>query len=288
MKGIKMKRYLILALCMLFVTGMVIEFSSCGTENVITQIFVNEVAAKDRLDSANAQAKAKYGSQAQLVLIYGKNVKTNGKTDISALSAITSLDSIGAWLYVYRVPTDASLRVYTPNPIPGANDCIELTSFFDVNAILTLIPDTSARNIISGALNLVITSNVGITTQTSALINSDSALSLANTQNPVIKFNSSFIPSASTLNGNAFFNAGTSKTINVFLIPAAGTLHLPDFIQNLVGFPLDLWVVNYKKIDSGTQQNLILGTVVESNQIMGISALGLSSKVINLSKFVSQ
>lgn len=280
-----MKRYLIPSLIILFAAGAAFEFSSCGTD-VVTQIFVNEVAAKDRLDMANSQAKAKYGNSTKLALIMGRNVKSNGKTDISALSAITSLDSIGAWLYVYRVPADTSLRVFTPNPVPGATDCIELTSFFDINTLLTLIPDTSARNIISGALNLVATTNIGISTPTASLINSDEALNLANNTNPVIKFDSSFIPSSSSMNGNAFFSTGTNKTINVFLIPAAGTLHLPEFIRYLTGFPDDLWIVNYKKLDNGgTSQNLILGTVVQSGQIMGFSSFSLQSKVINLSKF---
>jgi hypothetical protein len=281
-----MKKYFLIyaAIMSLFLTFVL---SSCGTDNIITQIFSNEVTAKQRLDSANAQAVRKYGANTKLVLIMGRNVKTNGTTDISTLSAVTSPDSIGAWLYIYRVTSDTSLRVYTPNPIPGANDCIELTALFDYNTLLSLIPDTSARNIISGALNLITQANVNITTQASALIDSDVSLGLANSTSPVIKFNSNYVPDTSYLNGNVFFNTGTSKTINVFLIPAAGTLHLPDYIQNLFGFPADLWIVNYKKTDGG-EKNLILGTVVESNQQMGISSLGLTTKVINLSKFVQE
>ncbi|RPI16707.1 MAG: hypothetical protein EHM58_11340 [Ignavibacteriae bacterium] len=284
-----MKRYLFLTIFLLFVTALVFKFSSCGSENVITQIFVNEVAAKDRLESANSQAVNKYGSNTKLVLIMGKNVKTNGKTDISALSVATSLDSVGAWLYVYRVPSDSSLRIYTPNPVPGATDCIELTAAFDVNALLTLIPDTSARNMITGALSLVTQANVSINTPVSSLVNSDVSLGYANSISPVIKFDQSFIPDTSFINGSVFFNSGSSKTINMFLIPAAGTLHLPDYIQNLLGFPEDLWVVNYKKLNTaGAESNLILGTVVQSNQEMGIGSIGLSSKVINLSKFVNE
>lgn len=281
-----MKKYILLSAAIM--SAFIIVFlSSCGTDNPITQIFYNEVTAKQRLDSANAQAVRKYGANTKLVLIMGKNVKSNGTTDISTLSAITSPDSIGAWLYVYRVPSDTSLRVYTPNPIPGANDCIELTAFFNANTLLGLIQDTSARNIISGALNLVIQANVNISTSVSALIDSDVSLGLANSTSPVIKFNSDYIPDTSYLNGNSFFSTGTNKSINVFLIPAAGTLQLPVYIQNLVGFPADLWIVNYKKTDSG-DKNLILGTVVESTQQMGISSLGLTSKVINLSKFVQE
>jgi hypothetical protein len=280
-----MKKYILLCAAVMS-AFIIVLFSSCA-DNPITQIFFNEVTAKQRLDSANAQAVRKYGANTKLVLIMGKNVKSNGTTDISTLSAITSPDSIGAWLYVYCVPADTSLRVYTPNPIPGANDCIELTAFFNVNTLLALIPDTSSRNIISGALNLVTQANISITTSSSELIDSDVSLGLANSTSPVIKFNSNYIPASSNLNGNLFFSTGTNKSINVFLIPAAGTLQLPNYIQNLIGFPADLWIVNYKKTDSG-EKNLILGTVVKSNQIMGISSLGLSSKVINLSKFVQE
>ena len=276
----------------LYVTNLIavlivsVVFYSCSnSSNPITQIFSNEVAAKDRLDSANAQSHRNYPNS-KLVMIFGKNVKSNGKTDISALTAITSPDSIGAWLYIYRSSSDSTLKIYTPNPLPGASDCIELTSVFNTNTLLALITDTSARNIVSGALALLTNANVSITTSTTNLINSDASLSLANSTNPIIRFNSSFIPGSSSENGNAFFSTGTNQTRNMFLIPAAGTLNLPVYIQNLTGFPNDLWVVNYKKTDSqNNTQNLILGTVVQTNQTMSIPVLNLSSQVINLSKY---
>jgi hypothetical protein len=262
-------------------------YTSCGSDNPITQIFSNEVSAKQRLDAANSQAAATYGVNAKLVMIFGKNVKSNGKTDISTFTAITSPDSIGTWLYIYRVPGDtANLRVYTPNPIPGTSNCIELTSFFNINEIINLIQDTSARTIVSGALTLLTTSNINITTATGSLIDSDVSLGLANTTNPIIKFDASYNLSASTDNGNAFFSSGTNESTNMFLIPAAGTLDLPTIITELTGFPPDLWIVNYKKTNtSNVPENLILGTVVQSSQIMGIPSLTLTSKVINLSKY---
>ena len=267
---------------------MTIQFTGCG-EDPIKNIIPNEVTAKQRLESAITQAKITYGDSTKLVLIFGKNVNSNGKTEISAISALTSPDSIGAWLYIFRAPSDTSLKVYTPNPLPSANNCIELTAFFGTNTILNLIQDTSAKNIIAGALNLLTTSGINITTTTSVLIDSDVSLNYANTTNPIIKFDSSFIPDTSSLNGNAFFTAGSDKTRNMFLIPAGGTLNLPAFITNLTGFPADLWVVNYKKLNSSNQtENLILGTVVESSQLMGIPSIGITSKVINLSKYVSE
>jgi hypothetical protein len=71
----------------------------------------------------------------------------------------------------------------------------------------------------------------------------------------------------------------------MFLIPALGTLNLPAYITTLTGFPQDLWIVNYKLDNAGVTQNFIAGTVVESTQNMGIAALGLLSKVINISKY---
>ena len=267
---------------------MTIQFAGCS-EDTIKNIVSNEVTAKQRLESAITQAKTTYGDSTRLILIFGKNVNSNGKTEISAISALTSPDSIGAWLYIFRAPADTSLKVYTPNPLPTANDCIELTAFFGTNTILNLIQDTSAKNIIAGALTLLTTSGINITTSTSVLIDSDVSLNYANTTNPIIRFDSSFIPDTSSLNGNAFFTAGSDKTRNMFLIPAGGTLNLPQFITELTGFPQDLWVVNYKKLNSSNQtENLILGTVVESSQLMGIPSIGITSKVINLSKYVSE
>jgi hypothetical protein len=268
----------------------VFQFSSCSDDpiTIINNITTVEVSAKQRLDSANAQAFRKYGAGTNLVVILGKNVKANGKTELSALSAITNPDSIGAWLYIYRVPGDTSLRVYTPNPLPAANDCIELTAFFTTNQLINLVQDTSARNIISGALNLIISSNVSITTPTAGLLNSDASLNLANSTNPIIKFDENFTPDTSSLNGNIFFSTGTNQTRNMILIPAAGTLNLPDFITDLTGFPADLWIVQYRKTNSLNQQeNLILGTVVQSGQIMGVP-IGIQSPVINLSKYVAE
>lgn len=264
-------------------------FYSCSSDSILTQIFSNEVTALERLDSANAQAKREYGDSTELVLIYGRNVKTNGKADMSALEIITSgnLDSVGSWVYTFKAPGSSSFRLYTPDPIPGQTDCINLTEFFNPLDLLNLIADTSAANIIEGALELVINSNLKITTPRNLLIDSDAALNLANTETQIIKFNSNFDPSISTTNGNIFFQSGTSKEVNVFLIPAAGTLNLPAFITELFGFPADLWIVNYKKINTqGNPESMILATVVQSNQTMGLSNIsGFNSRVINLSKF---
>ena len=95
--------------------------------------------------------------------------------------------------------------------------------------------------------------------------------------------------------GDRFFSVDTSnavKTVNMFLIPGLGTLNLPQFITSLTGFPADLWIVNYKKsYPNNDVHNLILGTIVESNQMMGISLpppLSFQSRVINISKFVNE
>jgi len=274
----------------LFALIITVILSSCNNDitNVINTITTTEVNAKDRLDSANAQATRKYGASTKLVLVFGRNVNENGKTVLSPISAVSNPDTIGAWLYVYRVPSDTSLRVYTPNPLPTANDCIELTAFFNTNQLIGLIQDTSARNIVSGALNFITTANVGISTPSSSLINSDVSLAYANSTNPLIKFNSSFIPDTSSLNGSVFFSSGSNKSRNMILIPAAGTLNLPAYISNLTGFPADLWVVQYKKTNASAQtENLILGTVVASGQLMGVP-IGIQSRVINLSKYVSE
>lgn len=278
------------AFYLLFSALIVFTFSSCGDDitTIINNATSTEVYAKDRLDSAMAQATRTYGVNTKLVLIVGKNVNADGTTTLSALSAVTDPENIGAWLYVFRAPGDTSLRIYTPNPIPTTSDCIELTALFNTNQLLNLIQDTSAKSIISGALDLIITSNVSITTSSSNLLNSDVSLGLSANTNPIIKFNENYIPDTSSLNGTAFFQTGTNKTRNMFLMPAAGTLHLPDFIQNLTGFPNDLWVVQYKKTNLSSQQEaLILGTVVQSGQTMGVP-IGIQSPVINLSKYVTE
>lgn len=266
------------------------QFTSCSDDTVtgiINNVTKTEVTAKDRLDSAVAQATRKYGAGTKLAIILGKNVKSNGKTELSAITLATNPDSVGAWLYIFRVPSDTSLRIYTPNPLPTTNDCIELTAFFSTNQLLNLIQDTSAKSIISGALDIIISTNIGITTPTGNLLNSDASLNLANTTNPIIKFNNNYIPDTSSLNGNAFFTSGANQTRNMMLMPAAGTLNLPAYITGLTGFPADLWIVQYKKTNASNQtESLILGTVVQSGQQMGIPIIGIQSPVINLSKYV--
>lgn len=267
----------------------VFQFSSCGDDvtSIINNVTKTEVTAKDRLDSAIAQATRKYGAGTKLAVILGKNVKANGKTELSALTLATNPDSVGAWMYVFRVPSDTSLRIYTPNPLPTTNDCIELTSFFNTNQLLNLIQDTSAKNIISGALDIIISTDIGITTPSGVLLNSDASMKLADTTSRIIKFNNNYIPDTSSLNGNVFFSTGTIQTRNMMLMPAAGTLNLPAFITNLTGFPADLWIVQYKKTNaSNLTESLILGTVVQSGQIMGVPNIGVQSPVINLSKYV--
>lgn len=284
---LKSKTYQLLYLSLFSI--LVLTFSSCNNtvESIINTVTTVEVRAADRLDSANAQATRKYGASTKLVLIMGRNVNANGKTTLSVLNSVANPDTISAWLYVYRVPTDTSLRIYTPNPLITANDCIELTAFFNPNQLISLIQDTTARNIISGALSVVTSANVGISTPSNVLLNSDASLNLANSTNPIIKFNSSFVPDTSHLNGSIFLSGNTSQSRNMFLIPAAGTLNLPAYITNLTGFPADLWIVQYKKTNAGVQQSLILGTVVRSGQLMGVP-IGIQSPVINLSKDASE
>ena len=263
-------------------------FSACSN-NVITNLISNPVTAKDRLDSANTQSSRKYPGS-NLVMIFGKNVTATGPnagtTDISALSVLSDPNNIGAWIYVYKVPGTANFAVYTPNPTPGATDCIELTSLFSTSTVLGLIRDTSAANIVGSAIQLFTNSNINITTSNSVLLNSEVALELAKSSDPVIKFNSSFTPSPSNVNGNAFLSTGSNSTVNMFLIPAAGALHLPDYISNLAGFPPDIWIVNFSKTNTaGASETLTMGTVSQQAQVMGITGLTLTSKAINLSKF---
>ena len=286
-----LKRLILPLFSITAITVFSFQFSACSSDDINTIInnaTTTEVTAKERLDSAYAQAIRNHGANTKLVLIMGKNVKANGKTELSLLQAATNPDSIGAWLYVFRAPGDTSLRIYTPNPLPTATDCIELTALFNTNQLIGLIQDTSARNMVSGALDLIISTNIFIATSTSSLLNSDASINLAASTNPIIKFDESFIPDTSSLNGNVFFSTGTNQTRNMILMPAAGTLNLPAYITNLTGFPADLWIVQYKKTNSLNQsENLILGTVVQSGQMMGVP-IGIQSPVINLSKYVNE
>lgn len=274
---------------LILLSGFVIFWQGCSSDSILTQIFSNDITALERLDSANAQAKREYGDSTDLVMIYGRNVNTDGKAEMSAIDILINgnLDSVGTWVYAFKSGSNSSFRLYSPDPVPGQTDCINLTQFFNPLDLLDLIADTSAANIIEGALELVINSNLKITTPPNELIDSDAAVNLANTESQIIKFNSNFDPTISTTNGNLFFQTGTNKKVNVFLIPAAGTLNLPNFIQELFGFPDDLWIVNYTKTNTqGNTENMILATVVTSNQTMGLSSIsGFNSRVINLSKF---
>jgi hypothetical protein len=268
-------------------------FYSCNdtTTNIINDIISNKVTAKDRLDSAFAQASRKYTPNVKLVMIFGKNVIFDGtdigKTDMTGITLLSNPDSVGAWLYIFKKPGTDTLAVYTPNPTPGARDCWELTSIFSFNTVINLITDTSARNIVSGALSLINSSNFSISTPRSDLVNSDAAYGYSYSSNPIIKFNASFIPSASSYNGQAFFTAGSNKTVNMFLIPALGTLKLDSVVANLTGFPSDLWVVNYKRTNLAVVENFIAATVPKSTQDMRIilPLPGFTSKAINLSKY---
>ena len=107
-----------------------------NSTNVIQDIISNKVTAKDRLDSANAQASRKYGTNSKLVLILGQNVIYSGadmgRTDISIISGISDPNTLGAWIYVYKKTETDSLAVFTPDPTPGARNCIELTKIFNI------------------------------------------------------------------------------------------------------------------------------------------------------------
>ncbi len=284
-----MKIKSIIAVIALVIISVSLYSCSDNAVNTINDIVSNKVTAKDRLDSAYAQAQRKYSPSTQLVLLFGKNVLYDGtdagKTDISITTGISDPNNLGAWLYIFKKPGTDTLAVYTPNPVPGARDCIELTALFSTNTIINLIADTSARNIVSGALSMITNSSFHISTNRTNLVNSDVAYGYSYSSNPIIKFNSTWIPSASTNNGSTFFGqTGTDKTVNMFLVPGLGTLNLPAYISNLTGFPQDLWVINYKQTSGGVTQSFIAGTVVESTQMMGITGL-LTSRAINISKY---
>lgn len=284
-----MKLKLLSKVLVLLIVAVSLYSCSDNAVNIINDIVSNKITAKERLDSAYAQAQRKYSPSTQLVMVFGKNVlfegSDAGKTDISITTSVSDPNNLGAWLYIFKKPGTDTLAVYTPNPLPGARDCIELTALFSTNTVINLIADTSARNIVSGALGLITNSNFHISTNLNNLVNSDVAYGYSFSSNPVIKFNSSFLPSSSSFNGNSFLSqSGTNKTVNMFLVPGLGTLNLPAYISTLTGFPQDLWIVNYKLDNGSVTQNFIAGTVVESTQIMGITGL-LTSKVINLSKF---
>ncbi len=282
-------KYVLMLFAFAIITTSIYSCSDTTT-NIINDLVSNKITAKERLDSAYAQAQRKYSPSIELVMVFGKNVlfegSDKGKTDITLTTGITDPNNVGAWLYIFKKPGTTDLAVYTPNPIPGTRDCIELTTLFNTNTILALIADTSAKNIVSGTLGLITNSNFKISTSKDSLLNSDAAYDYSFSANPIIKFDASFLPSSSTFNGNAFFSqSGTNKTVNMFLIPGLGTLNLPAYIANLTGFPQDLWIVNYKLDSGGSTKNFIAGTVVKSNQNMGISFLSLSSKAINISKY---
>ena len=284
-----MKKVLYILVFIVFITGLF----SCNN-SVINDLIENKITAKSRLDSAYAQASRTYSPSVKLVMIFGKNVLFTGtdagKTDITLTSGINDPNNIGAWLYIFKKPGTTDLAVYTPDPTPGSKNCLELTTLFNTNTILALIADTSAKNIVSGALGMITQSNFQISTSKDSLSDSDASFGFSYSSNPIIKFNSNFTPTSSTYNGNAFFSTSgySNKTVNMFLIPALGTLQLnmPQYIQSLIGFPQDLWIVNYKADYSGSTQNFIVGTVVRGDQRMGINIIsGLFSKAINLSKY---
>ena len=92
-------------LLVLFVSSI---FYSCNdtTTNIINDIISNKVTAKDRLDSAFAQASRKYSPSVKLVMIFGKNVLFDGadvgKTDITGLTILSDPNQIGAWLFIFK------------------------------------------------------------------------------------------------------------------------------------------------------------------------------------------
>jgi hypothetical protein len=258
-------------------------FSSCDDSGILNPAVPTHIGATDRLPATNSQVAAEYGANTKLVMIFGRNVNSDGTTDVSKLTLpTTSLDSIGAWIYVYRPDSLTPVfKLFTPNPDSTQSNCIELTSAFTINSFVGLITDTSARSRISNSLLTTVTLNIGITTPTAALLNSTTSIYLSDTVNPLIKFDSVYHTSPSTYTGNVFNNTGSNKTQNMFLIPASGTLNMTTFIPTMTGYPPDIWIVNFSKLDNNNVlQNLVIGTIVQSNQSMIIPGVVTSDCMI--------
>lgn len=111
--------------------------SACNLDEILNDAENSDITAKTKLNDVISTARSDFASDAQLSAIYGFNVSTKGKIDLSR-------PADNAFVYVVQSDIEQSNEFYVP--VFGSGP---VKSPINFNSMLSFVKDSSAKNILS-------------------------------------------------------------------------------------------------------------------------------------------
>ncbi len=175
---------------LLFVLAILLFSASCSEEdNPLNQVLDTKITAKESVASVLQEARQGFSTDAQLAMIYGRNVGTDGQIDL------TNFSSVRAFVYVVQSDSKQSNEFYVP--VFGAGP---VKSPINFNSMLGLINNDQAKNTMGTVFGTLSGAHVA---PGASYLDSDQSISIAMSNG-----------------GSAYMNANTGTQIDMFLVPS--------------------------------------------------------------------
>ncbi len=122
---------------------------SCNVDELVNEIAVEKITAKEKIGAVINTAKSNFASDAKLSAIYGREVDTEGKIDLLNTS------SVSAFVYVVQSDSLQTNEFYVP--VIGSNPVKSLVNF---NTMLSFIKNNTTKNIMETVFGTLATVSV--------------------------------------------------------------------------------------------------------------------------------
>ena len=134
----------------LFLTTLIsfLFLTACNLDEILNDAENSNITAKSKLNDVLSEARTDFASDAQLSAIYGFNVSTKGEINLSRT---------GDNAFVYVVQSDIQQLNEFYVPVFGAGP---VKSPINFNSMLSLVKDSSAKNILSYVFGGLATVNI--------------------------------------------------------------------------------------------------------------------------------
>jgi hypothetical protein len=199
---------------------------SCNVEELVTEIGNEKITAKEKIGAVINTATSNFASDAELSVIYGREVDTEGKVDLLNTS------SVNAFVYVVQSDSLQSNEFYVP--VIGSNPVKSPVNF---NTMLSFIKNTTAKNIMETVFGTLATVSVS-----ASAVYDDSPQVL----------NKMFSRSDVT----SFRSANPESKIDMFLVPGKSLdtnfVNTADWIVNFYGDTSSLVLLLHPGNSTGT------------------------------------
>jgi hypothetical protein len=124
---------------------------SCNVDELVNEIAVEKITAKEKIGAVINTAKSNFASDAKLSAIYGREVDTEGKIDLLNTSSVSA--------FVYVVQSDMLQLNEFYVPVVGS-DPIKFP--IDFNTMLSFIKNNTAKNIMETVFGTLATVSISV------------------------------------------------------------------------------------------------------------------------------